>query len=172
MNLIITLLFNFPYIGLVYLATMIIAGGFSLYGMYSIISFPFAIKILQVGLKMYIACAIITMFIMTTFSYLHCCVGLQTFTNHLRHSGMRHLTHALEALLWPLSWLGIHQQLMCWGICWLDVILQVIEYWFITRWKGTTFEFFDFEKGTVTSTRVAPEDSQEALINAIKECSK
>jgi len=162
-------LWNIPAIGYVFLMTMIVAGGFSLYGMYFDASFPWAVKILQVGWKVYVAFVIITMFVMTTFSYLHCCVGMQKFTSHIAHYGKKHFENILIAILWPVAWFNVHQNLTGWGLSGPDVVIQSLEYWFITVRKGVRFDTFNLKTGKHTSTRVTPDTVQETMTNSIKD---
>src|SRR5947209_6802706 len=73
------LLFS-PHIGLLFGLSLIGAGIGSLIYPHVFIQYAW------VGLKVYVAFAVFTFAILSTFRYQNCCVGMNTFKGHVRHS--------------------------------------------------------------------------------------
>ena len=132
-------------LGLGYVTTLLIAGVAVVYS-----SPSWAWTTLQYGWKGYLMFVGITMAIMTTFSYQHCCVGMQGFRGHLRHFGTkRHLENLLTAVFWPYEWFVIDRNLRGWEMMYLDVVLNAVHLWFVEIWRGVTLETWRLRNGEV-----------------------
>lgn len=155
-----------PHTGFLFLVAVVVAG----------ISFFFKIgpvilagTLLVWAWKTYVCFAVVTAFCMTTFSFLHCCVGMNTFWGHIMHYGSRHLENIVCGLLWPVSWWMVHRNINGWGLSWMDVVFGTLEFWLVTIWRGVRVDFVDMksgEKETVYSK--SPEESVDLLAKHMK----
>ena len=136
-------LYKFPYIGYVFLGVMLCAGIGAFVSPISSLS----IVILSFGWKIYLVAAAVTLFVMTTFEFQHCCVGVGTFIGHIRHAGWgRHLEVFGVAVLWPVMWVKVDQTMSSWGLPWFAIVIDVLYYWSISSWRGTWVEVWLFNK--------------------------
>ncbi|KKQ45756.1 MAG: hypothetical protein US63_C0011G0024 [Candidatus Moranbacteria bacterium GW2011_GWC2_37_8] len=151
------LLLLVPYTGFLFLIAVVVAGVSLFFKIGPVI---LAGTFLVWAWKTYIAFALITIFCMTTFSYLHCCVGMNTFRGHIMHYGSRHLENLLLGLVWPVSWWMVDRNIGGWGLNWMDVVFGTLEFWLVTTWRGVRVDFVDMQSGeeeTVYSK--SPEES-------------
>lgn len=144
-------------LGVGYMTTMLVAGCVAVYA-----SPAWAWTILQYGWKSYLVTTGITFMVMTTFTYQHCCIGMQGFRSHMRHAGKRHLENLLVATLWPYEWFVVDQNLRSWGMDYLGIVLNAIHYWFVEIWKGVRLESWTLRNGEVEKVDVthAPSDGR------------
>lgn len=133
-----------PYAGFMFLFSVVVAGVAFFFKIGPVI---LAGAFLGWAWKTYLCLAIITVFCMTTFSFLHCCVGLNTFSGHILHYGKKHMENVMTGLLWPVSWWLVDKNLKGWYLCWMDVVFGTIEFWLITRWRGVRVDFFNIQSG-------------------------
>ncbi len=152
-------------LGLLFAVSMITAGiawwGFDISA---------AITYLSIAWKVYVGLGIFTFAFLTTFAYQNCCVGIQSFRDHLKHYGWKGLAgSALGSLIWPLCWFGLDRHLKGnWGISFAEALCDAIKYWFVDSWRGTSLTRVDFQTGEVTTTCAkTPEDAYNAIRNAI-----
>ena len=136
LSIVVTGFFLFPYIGYVYLVIMSLAGIGAFVPSYVDLS----ILVLSYGWKIYLAAAALTFFVMTTFVFLQCCVGMNTFVGHLKHAGHRHLEVLEVAVFWPIMWAKVHRGMSSWGMPWFAIMIDVIHYWTVQSWRGTPVE--------------------------------
>lgn len=156
-----------PYTGFLFLITAAAAG----------ISFFFKIgpvilagAFLAWAWKIYFGFAIVTIFCMTTFSFLHCCAGLNTFKGHIMHYGKQHMENVIIGLLWPVSWWMVHRNISGWGLSWMDVVFGTLEFWFVTVRRGVRVDFINMQSGeSETSFSKSPEESIDLLAKHMKE---
>lgn len=157
-------LFFLPLIGLLFFLLVAVAGGIVTFSAITHGAEPqVAWNILQYGWKLYIGLVLVTLFFMTTFSYTECCVGLNSFWQHLLHARGKHIENIVVALGWPYTWLVVDANLKGWGLNWLYILERTLEYWLVTIRKGIKFEYWNLRKGTVTADRVKPESASEVL---------
>lgn len=155
-------IFHFPTIvGVLFILATIAAASDAIFLKHSTL----AISFLYWVLKVYIGCAVITFFAMTTFAFQNCCIGMNTLRGHLLHAREKHLESLVIALTWPYMWGQVSRNLSGWGISWLDIILNVAEYWCVTIWKGVRIEFFNPRTG---ESRVAHAKTPEATYEVVK----
>lgn len=126
---------------------------------------PLAAAYFSVGWKVYVGLGVFTFAFLMTFAFQHCCVGLQTFSDHLKHRGWKGaFEDALGALIWPWCWFRLNRNLRGWGMSFVDAVINAFAYWFVSSWRGTTFESMDFQTGEMKTGRVkTPEDAREAI---------
>jgi hypothetical protein len=109
-------------------------------------------------------------FVDTTFIFLNCCVGINTFRGHLCHCPNRKrswFSLVLSFFLWPMVWCDLQRTMRSWtGQYFADVVLDVMSYWFWDSWRGVLFQYFNVQTGQTSETRVK---SGDEVIRAIKE---
>ncbi len=152
------------YLGLLFAASIVAAAvagwGFE-------VSAAFAY--LAVAWKVYAGLGIFTFAFLTTFSFQHCCVGMQSLSSHLRHKGWKDVGgNLLGAIIWPWSWFCLDRFLKGWFMDLPSAILNAIEYWLVSSWCGVTFTHIDMQSGKETTTCVkSPEEAQRAVKDAL-----
>ncbi len=122
-----------------------------------------AASFLGYALWVYLAGALLTLAVMTTFVYQNCCVGVSSFGGHIGSHTDHHGEVVLTAIFWPYRLYVFDRNWSGWGLGWLPAFLMAIEYWFVTRWKGETLTVYDLQAGTVESARITPETAPEVL---------
>ncbi|MBI5733093.1 hypothetical protein HY967_04005 [Candidatus Jorgensenbacteria bacterium] len=152
-----------PESGLVYLVVMI-GSGISAY--LEIGPVTLAAMLLSYGWKLYLFFVVFTMFAMTTFTYQNCCIGMNTFRNHLLHASTRHIENLLTSIFWPVSWTFINRWLNGWTLNWLYVVLGTFEYWLVTVRKGVKIDTLDFQSGEHKTTY---SNSPDETMNVLKQ---
>ena len=151
-------------IGLVFAASMIAAGiagwGFGISA---------ALAYFAIGWKVYVGLGVFSFAFLTTFSFQHCCVGMQSFRSHLKHAGWADVgQNLLGAIIWPWSWFNLGRNLMGWGMNLPDAMINAVVYWLVDSWRGVSFTFWDVQTGEETTGRVkTPEDTQRAITDAL-----
>ncbi len=125
LSVVIFLIFNVPYLGMLFLLAVVATSISFFFGIGPV---AFSGAFLGWSWKIYAIFVAITIFCMTTFSYQHCCVGLNSFKNHMIHYGKRHWENVLTGLIWPVSWVAVDRSLRGWTLCWMDVVFGTIEY--------------------------------------------
>lgn len=157
--------------GLIFLGLTVIAGltlgGAALFG--SAVLWTVALTTLKVCLWIYLPLVIFTFLVMETFGYQNCCIGLDHFSNHLQHTGTEHLSHLATAIFWPLTIRNLDAAMASFGSGWVIIVLSAIEYWFISRWKGTAVVAIDCNDGQTTVDYITPETATETLLRLLKE---
>ena len=154
-----------PLGGLLFLLAAITSGGVILFntpgvGTQRLTGLTFSF--LHYGWMVYVGVALFTLFVMTTFAYQQCCVGLNTFRDHICHDGSNHCWNLLAAGLWPYTLFVIDRNLQGWSMSWLDAVLGTFEYWFVTTWKGVKLESYDLREGTGEAVHVSPDTTKNA----------
>lgn len=165
-NIYAILMLAMPVGGLLLLALNICAGaivGINALGLSLGTAMPVALWLLNLSWKIYIGGFFFVLWVMVTMRFQHCCVGMNTFRNHLRHAGSGHIEDFGGALLWPYAVFMADQNLRGWMLSWVAVAIGAVEYWTITQWKGTRVDTCNFENGTVRTTHIHPENAQEVL---------
>lgn len=166
-----------PWGGLLFLASLILSGilvGLNHFGLYAFGYMDFVWAFLNVAWKVYIGVTMFTLWIMVTFSFQHCCVGMNTFKNHLIHFGTRHIESLRVAILWPYAIFAFDMNMRGWMMSWLDVARNAIEYWIPLDWlegrpEGTPVTTVNMQTGEVEASYIAgPEEGQRALTDFIK----
>lgn len=157
-RLAVTLLFlgivNFPKVGYLYALAMLVAGGLVVF---TADPPALAVVILAWGWKVYLACAALTLFVMLTFHFQNCCIGFNSFSQHLRNCGLRrHLDTLMVSLLWPHGWNIVAANMAGWGMFWVDIVYNAFEYWFYSRWRGVRVETITDVEGWLNG-RVKPQ---------------
>lgn len=135
LQIVVTVFFLFPYIiGYSFLGSMVLAG----IGAFIPLCSDLSMTILGYGWKIYLVAAVLTLFVMMTLEFLHCCVGMNTFVGHLRQTGWRdHLDVFGVAVLWPIMWGDVHRLMSSLGMPWFAIIIDVVHYWTVLSWRGT-----------------------------------
>ena len=77
----------------------------------SFFGMPRAWSYFSIGWKVYVVFIPITFAFLTTFDFQHCCVGLNTFRDHLSHHGRNHLSNVIESIGWPVTWFILDRNL-------------------------------------------------------------
>lgn len=155
-----------PYTGFLFLFAVIIA---SISFFFSIGSVIFAGEFLSLAWKIYVGFAVVTIFCMTTFSFLHCCVGRSTFRRHMVHYGKQHVENVTIGLLWPVSWWVIDRNLKGWYMNWMDVVFGTLEFWFVTIRRGVRVDYVDMRSGeNETVYSKSPEESVDIMAKHMK----
>ena len=96
------------------------------------------------------------------------CVGLNSFTEHMKHSGfLVHLETLIGGIFWPYGWFAINISLFRIYLDWVYIFSSTYEYWFVIRRKGAQFEVIDTDTMTATTQRVKPENVGATFINNI-----
>lgn len=146
--------------GLSIIAAAIAGWGFGITAMFTY---------LAVAWKVYVGLGTFTFAFLTTFSFQHCCVGMQSFRSHLKHKGLLDVgTNLLGAIIWPWSWFNLGLNLSGWGMSLADAMINAIMYWLVDSWRGVTFTHIDMQSGEETTTRIkSPEDAQQAIKDAL-----
>ena len=150
-----------PYLGLLFAVSLIGAG---IAG--ALFERPEGWAYLSVGWKVYAGLGVFTSFFLVTFDYQHCCVGLSGFWQHLSHcSWQSFLVDALGGFLWPVVWLMLERSLRrLFSTSFAHAVLDALEYWFVSSWRGTTVTILNLKKGTVTTRRVkTTEEAADAI---------
>ncbi len=169
-----------PWGGLLFFVSIIISGimvGLNHFELYTFGYMHFVWVLLDVAWKVYIGVAVFTLWIMVTFSFQHCCVGVNTFKNHLIHYGTRHFESLFVAVLWPYAIFTFDRNMRGWMMSWLDVAANALEYWIPLGWlegkpQGTPVTTVDLQTGAVEISYVtSPEEGQRALTDFIKKVS-
>ena len=98
-----------PYAGLVFFGAVALCGGALLLNVVGVITTShfvlFASSFLGYAWKVYVGVGVFVMFVMTTFIYQNCCVGLNTLWAHIGHARQRHFENLVIAVIWP--WGGV-----------------------------------------------------------------
>lgn len=142
-----------PYLALLFGASVIVG---------SIIGFgfnePISQDYFQTAWKVYVGFIGFELLINVTYRYQNCCVGLQHFRDHLRHTGAsKWAENIIGALIWPVDWyLWDRFMKSLLGQYLADIFLQVGRYWLVDSWKGTILESLNFSTGESSTTRVKP----------------
>ena len=132
-------------LGISFVAVMLVAGCAAAFA-----SPAWAWTILRYGWKSYLALVGITLVVMMTFTYQNCCVGMQSFWDHLRHAGTaRHVECLAVAALWPYGWFMVDQNMRGWGMSYIGIVLNALHYWFIEVWRGVRLECGTVKDGGV-----------------------
>ncbi len=177
MTIVAIILALMPWGGLLFLTSIIISGilvGLNHFDLYTFGYMPLVWSFLDVAWKVYIAVALFTLWIMVTFSFQHCCVGMSTLKNHFIHYGTRHFKSLLVAVLWPYAIFTLDRNMRGWMMSWLDVAGNAIEYWIPLGWlegrhEGTPVTTINMQTGEVETSYIAsPEEGQRALTDFIK----
>lgn len=111
---------------------------------------PIALLVLGYGWKIYLGVAVFVVVVMTTGTYQHCCVGLNTFMEHLKHAKEEHYENLVAAVGWPVALYFVDRWLRGWCMSWALFALGALEYWFVTTWKGTRLETLNVQTGETT----------------------
>lgn len=124
---------------------------------------------LSVAWIVYVGLAIFTFAFLTTFSFQNCCVGMQRFRDHLVHRGWGGVFEDLVgAIIWPWVWFALDRNLRGWYMTFMDAVLNALEFWFVSSWRGSTLTYIDMQTGESTTTRLStPEEVQSAIRDAI-----
>ena len=145
------LLFS-PYIGILFSLSLVVAMIGSL-----LFQSSGAATFLFIGLKFYFWIGVFTFALLTTFEFQHCCVGFQTFRNHLKHRGyVGVIEDIVTSLVWPACWFGLDRNLRGWGLTFGDIVLNALEYWFVSSWRGVSLISINIKTGEVEKTRIKP----------------
>jgi len=119
----------------------------------------------QYGWKVYLATAVFTLFVMTTICYMDCCAGRNSFSNHLRHFGHHHWPNFWIAVLWPCTILMVHLNLRKRSkMGWPDVVIDVVKYWLVNRWRVSPIEYFNIPERAVAVIFVEVDPTDEELL--------
>ena len=124
-----------PYLGIIFAGTLILA----IVGNVALQSAILA-SYLSIAWKVYVALAMLSFFIIITFTYQNCCVGLQNFRTHLRHSGRYLFEGLIGSLIWPVCWLNMNLNYRNWGLPWGEIVYQAFKYWLVDIRKGISIE--------------------------------
>lgn len=136
-------------LGAGFVLTMLIAGAVGL-----VAGSPWAMTVLQLGWKAYLALALLTLVVMTTFIYQNCCIGMGGFWRHLGHAKWKNWLESIGvALLWPLGWWRVDQAMRGWGMTYLDIVANALDYWLVQIWRGVTLETWTLRNGSVESVK-------------------
>lgn len=162
MIIVATILALMPWGGLLFLVSIIISGimvGLDYFDLYAFSHMDFVSAFLSVAWKVYIAVAVFTLWIMVTFSFQHCCVGMNTFKNHMIHYGTKHFESLLIAILWPYAIFAFDRNMRGWMMSWLDVAGNAIEYWIPLGWlegrpEGTPVTTVNMQTGEVETSYI------------------
>lgn len=177
MNVVAIILALMPWGGLLFLASIIISGilvGLDHFDLYAFNYMNFVWAFLDVAWKVHIGVAVFMLWIMVTFSFQHCCVGMSTFKNHLIHYGTRHIENLFIAVLWPYTIFKFDQNMRGWTMSWLDVAGNAIAYWIPLGWlegrpEGTPVTTVNMQTGEVETLYVSnPEEGQQAVSGFIR----
>lgn len=134
---------------------------------------PLAAHVLGLCCKAYLAGLLLVFPVMVTFSFQHCCIGVQRFTDHLRHFGSQSVGLVRIAVLWPYALFFFSRNMAGWGMTWLDIVANAVECWFITSRKGVTMEAIDLQTGESVTTQVlTPEEARATLVREISKLGK
>lgn len=137
-GLVALLLLTSPYLGLTFGLTFIITGISSYF-------YPSALPYFFLNLKIYGCLATFTFFILITWGYQNCCVGLGTFREHLKHDCGKILTEYLfGATVWPYCWYIMNRNFSSWGKPWGQIVADAFYYWLVTTRKGTEVTYTTF----------------------------
>jgi hypothetical protein len=151
-------------VGLVFAASMIAAAvagwGFDV---------EWAFAYLAVAWKVYAGLGVFTFAFLTTFSFQHCCAGVQSFRSHLKHAGWVNTGgNLLGAIIWPWSWFNLGRNLAGWGMSLPDAMINAVMYWLVDSWRGVSFTVWNVETDEQTTIHVkTPEDAQRAMTDAL-----
>lgn len=155
------------YIALMFAASIIVA---------LIAGWGFEMKLawtyLSVAWKIYVGLGIFTFFIAITFSYQQCCVGIKRFYDHLRgcHAFKNIFSCLLGAIIWPWYWFRLDYCFKDWEMGFPVILVNALEYWFVSSWKGITVTYQNFQTGKETKTRIKDhKDVYDSVHNAINE---
>ena len=130
---------------------------------------PAAVAYFSLGWKVYVGLGIFTFAFLTTFAFQHCCVGMQSFREHLKHRGWKGVAEdSVGSLVWPWCWFQLDHVLKGWYMSFPDAVCNAFEYWLMSSWRGTTFTHIDVQTGETTTTRLkTPEDTRDAIRNVL-----
>jgi hypothetical protein len=168
-----------PYGGLLFLCSLVVSGaliGLQYFDLYEFSQMDWVVAFLGVAWKVYLGFAIFTLWIMVTFSFQHCCVGLNTFKNHVLHYRVRHaVSLMIFSILWPYSICMFDRNMRGWMMSWLDVAGNAIEYWVPLSWffngrsEGVEMKTINMQTGEIETNYVrSPEEGHDALTDALK----
>ncbi len=156
------------YLGLLFGLSIVISGVGSLF--YAQIFLPY----LLFGLKVYAVLASFTFVILLTFRYQNCCVGMNTFRGHIRHSiGEIATEDILMSVIWPWGWYVLDRNFSSWGLPWGEIVFQAFCHWLITSWRGVELVTINFRTGEPKTTYIKnPDQAREVLVKDISETLK
>jgi hypothetical protein len=119
----------------------------------------------SVAWKVYVALALCSLAFHMTFIYQTCCVGLESFRNHLRHHDSdQAFEHLSFALFWPYAWFALDRNLEVLCSSFGEAVVEAIEYWCVGWRRGVSFQTLNLHTGESTITYVkTPEDLARAL---------
>lgn len=148
------------YLGLLF-AISLIAAGIAGWGF----GMPAAAAYFSLGWKVYVGLGVFTFAFLTTFAFQHCCVGMQSFREHLKYRSWKGVAEdVLGSLSWPWCWFQLDRFLKGWYTSFPDAVCNALEYWLVSSWRGTTFTYIDVQTGEATTTRLkTPEDTRNAI---------
>lgn len=133
-------------------------------------SVPFALTYLSIAWKIHLVIALLSFVFLLTFSFQHCCVGMDTFPNHLKyHVHKRELAlTVLNALVWPVYLLRVHSVMKGWYSSLPDEIFKAICFLASSfKNKGTAVTVVDLRTGEeVTVYAKTPEEAREILLTS------
>jgi hypothetical protein len=121
-----------PLEGLLFLIMAVISGGIIIINAFDIGTQGFtelAFSFFHYGWKVYVGMMLFTMFVMTTFTFQHCCVGMNTFRGHIFHAGTRHLENLYISIFWPYMIYVTDKNLQKWCFSWFLAVINIFEYW-------------------------------------------
>jgi len=123
----------------------------------------------DIAWKVYLGLVVFNFAFFTTLRYQHCCVGLRSFTSHLKHTGWANVAENLRrAIVWPWSWFQLDRWLKGWYMDLPSALLGAMEYWFVSSWRGVTFTYHSIRTGEGKTTRTKTnEDIASAIVDAI-----
>lgn len=114
------------------------------------------------GWAVYAGMALLTPFLMATFTLKLGDIGLTSFRSHFTETVLKNMGNLLySTLLWPLGWWWMHRFCAGWGMTFDAVFINAWDYWVHDRRKGITLDVHDLTLGGTRSTRV--KDMEEGM---------
>jgi len=148
-----------PYLALILGLSLIATGAAALLGVSAVAGY------FSVGVIVYGVFAIFTFAYLVTFAYLQCCVGLDSFWNHLRHRGWQETGFdLLGAVIWPWVWFVFDRNLHAFRLTFADSVLHVLQQWFVGSWRGTSLTVFNPATGETKTVYVKSGEQSSAMI--------
>ena len=135
-TILVSIIFVMPYLGLVFLVVVSITVMWAFFGNLPTVLIVFG----SVSLWAYPILVVMTFTFMTTWSYMTCCVGFDTFSGHLRHAETDHLENLAIAVFWPYAWFIVQRNFQDWGIiASIEVVCSPFEL-IIAKFEGVRRE--------------------------------